>query len=229
MIVVAVIVFAGIKVQQAVVPPPIMVSVAEDKPHQAAGAAQAAAARASPRLDMAPMPEIDIAPEAPTQSIHIPVAPPPAAPAAPAEPAPSVAPAETQQSYLARLLGYLNRYKHYPPAARAARIQGVVMLHFVMDKTGHVTTFEISRSSGMPALDEEGAGPDPARPAAAADPARFRQGHDQRQSSRSSSRCTKSKNCHTPRMRGTQLTLAPAMRILPASAVRTLALRTRGG
>ncbi|MEJ0025310.1 MAG: energy transducer TonB [Rhizomicrobium sp.] len=150
-IVVAVIVFAGIKVRQAVAPPPIMVSVAEDKPTKPPEPPRPLPL-VRPRLDMAPMPEIDIAPETPTQSIHIPVAPPPAAPA---EPVPSVAPAETQQSYLAQLLGYLNRYKHYPPAARAARIQGVVMLHFVMDKTGHVTTFDISRSSGKPALDEE--------------------------------------------------------------------------
>ncbi|HEX2591583.1 MAG TPA: energy transducer TonB [Rhizomicrobium sp.] len=69
-------------------------------------------------------------------------------------PAPSIAP-ETQASYLARVLAHLNRYKRYPAEARRAKIQGVVMLHFVMDKDGKVRSFDIAKSSGRPALDEE--------------------------------------------------------------------------
>jgi protein TonB len=107
-----------------------------------------------PHVDTAMAPEIAIAPEAPTQSIQVQVAPAPTPPAPPAPPAPA-ATGETQQSYLARLLAYLNRFKRYPAEARAARITGVVMLHFVMDKTGDVSTAEISQTSGKPLLDAE--------------------------------------------------------------------------
>jgi protein TonB len=77
----------------------------------------------------------------------------------PAPPAPvavaSTAPGETKDSYLGRLLAQLNRFKQYPRAARQARIEGVVMLHFVMDADGKILSFEIAKSSGRPVLDGE--------------------------------------------------------------------------
>ncbi|HYS45534.1 MAG TPA: TonB family protein, partial [Rhizomicrobium sp.] len=74
--------------------------------------------------------------------------------AKPAPPAPIAAPqkaaGETRDSFLGRLLAQLNRFKQYPRAARQARIEGVVMLHFVMDAQGKVQSFEIAKSSGRP-------------------------------------------------------------------------------
>jgi protein TonB len=62
---------------------------------------------------------------------------------------------ETRDSFLARLLAQLNRFKQYPRAARQAHIEGVVMLHFVMDADGKMINFEIAKSSGRPVLDNE--------------------------------------------------------------------------
>ena len=79
--------------------------------------------------------------------------------ATPAPPAPITAPSkasgETRDSYLGRLLAQLSRFKQYPRAARQARIEGVVMLHFVMDADGKVQSAEIAKSSGRPVLDAE--------------------------------------------------------------------------
>ena len=77
-----------------------------------------------------------------------------------APPAPTTAPkspvaGEGRDAFLGRLLAQLNRYKQYPRAARAAHIEGVVMLHFVMDAQGKVLSFEIAKSSGRPVLDAE--------------------------------------------------------------------------
>lgn len=82
------------------------------------------------------------------------VAPPAPKPVAPAAAATPVA-GEGKDSFLGRLLGQLNRYKQYPRAARQAKIQGVVMLHFVMDANGKVLSAEIAKSSGRPVLDSE--------------------------------------------------------------------------
>jgi protein TonB len=76
------------------------------------------------------------------------------APAAPVA-APQKASGETRDSYLGRVLAQLNRFKQYPRAARQARIQGVVMLHFVMDADGKVVSSDIAKSSGRPVLDAE--------------------------------------------------------------------------
>jgi protein TonB len=79
--------------------------------------------------------------------------------ATPAPPAPVAVPSkasgETRDSYLGRLLAQLNRFKQYPRAARQARIEGVVMLHFVMNADGRVESFDIAKSSGRPVLDAE--------------------------------------------------------------------------
>jgi protein TonB len=69
--------------------------------------------------------------------------------------APQAASGEGRDSFLARLLAQLNRVKQYPRAARQAHIEGVVMLHFVMDGQGKLMSFEIAKSSGRPVLDNE--------------------------------------------------------------------------
>jgi len=60
-----------------------------------------------------------------------------------------------QDSFESRVLAHINRFKQYPPSARKAHIEGVVMLHFVMDAGGHVTEADIQKSSGRPVLDNE--------------------------------------------------------------------------
>lgn len=62
---------------------------------------------------------------------------------------------EGRDSFLGRLLAQLNRFKQYPRTARQAHIEGVVMLHFVMDAQGKVISNEIAKSSGRPILDTE--------------------------------------------------------------------------
>jgi protein TonB len=101
-----------------------------------------------------PAPLIDIAPapNAITAPPPRPVAPPPVA----AAPAAVAAPAwNGQANYYASLLAYLERFKRYPAAARAAHIEGQVFVHFVMARDGTVQSAEIAKSSGRPALDRE--------------------------------------------------------------------------
>jgi periplasmic protein TonB len=109
---------------------------------------------APPAPVTAPVPEVVIqtAPPPPV------IAQPPVPPIAPSVPVPATAPqgtGEGRDSFLARLLAQLNRVKQYPRAARQARIEGVVMLHFVMDAQGKLVSFEIAKSSGRPVLDNE--------------------------------------------------------------------------
>ena len=80
--------------------------------------------------------------------VAAPMPPPPA-------PAPKAESGQARQDFVARLLAQLNRFKQYPRAARQAHIQGVVMLHFVMDASGRVLTADIAKSSGRPILDQE--------------------------------------------------------------------------
>jgi protein TonB len=102
----------------------------------------------------APEPVFEIAPTphairaAPPRAV-IPVAPP-----APG-PVPASDHGESRATYLGVLLARLNRFKQYPPQARAAHIQGVVMLHFVLDRSGRLLSAQIAKSSGRPALDRE--------------------------------------------------------------------------
>lgn len=54
-----------------------------------------------------------------------------------------------------KLLSYLDRYKHYPDAARAQRREGTALLSFGMDRDGRVLAYYLVRSSGCPELDDE--------------------------------------------------------------------------
>jgi protein TonB len=74
---------------------------------------------------------------------------------APAIPPAPPAPKPPPQDYLRRLAAYLNSYKNYPYGARQRREQGTVRLHFVMDRAGHVLSFQVAGSSGWADLDNE--------------------------------------------------------------------------
>lgn len=107
---------------------------------------------AAPSVITVPPPEftVRVAPPPVVTQPPVATAAPPAPVAAPQKPA-----GETRDSYLGRVLAQLNRFKQYPRAARQARIEGVVMLHFVMDADGKVQSAEIAKSSGRPILDAE--------------------------------------------------------------------------
>jgi len=108
---------------------------------------------ATPSVIAAPPPDIVVQtvtqpPLAAATPIAAPVAP-------PVQVAPQKTAGESRDAFLDRLLAQLNRFKQYPRAARQAHIEGVVMLHFVLDADGKVLSFAIARSSGRPVLDNE--------------------------------------------------------------------------
>jgi len=106
-----------------------------------------------PTVVTAPPPDVVIQ----AQPRAIVAGPPMAAPAPPALHAPVAqnGTGEGQASFESRVLAHINRFKQYPLSARKAHIEGVVMLHFVMDAGGHVTQADIQKSSGRPVLDNE--------------------------------------------------------------------------
>ena len=58
-----------------------------------------------------------------------------------------------QAAYAATLAAQINRYKHYPMAARRAREEGTATLSLVILRDGTVANSRISKSSGSEALD----------------------------------------------------------------------------
>lgn len=57
-------------------------------------------------------------------------------------------------TYRSIVAAELNRRKFYPPSARAAGLEGVVVMSFTIGGDGHVHGHSIVRSSGQPALDQ---------------------------------------------------------------------------
>jgi protein TonB len=74
----------------------------------------------------------------------------PAMPARTKGGAPHVAPA-----WQTSLVRHLEQYKRYPSEAQSRGEEGVVLLSFSVDRTGHVLAHRVLRSSGYPALDDE--------------------------------------------------------------------------
>ena len=104
----------------------------------------------APRPATIPLPEVTILSSPPPNAAALLAAPgPPAPPSAP----PAVKP--PPPDYLKRLAAYLNSYKNYPYGARQRREQGTVRLQFVMNRAGHVLSFQVARSSGWADLDNE--------------------------------------------------------------------------
>lgn len=146
---------SGIHVARAPVEKTILVQIVKEP--------KKAQIQVVPPPKFAPPPQVS----APTPVIEI-AAPPPqnaivAAPPRPVPPLPDIAapaPVETpvwdgQGGYIADLLAYLDRFKQYPSAARAAHIEGVVFVHFVMARDGTVRSAQIAKSSGRALLDRE--------------------------------------------------------------------------
>ena len=61
---------------------------------------------------------------------------------------------QQKQHYLAALAASINRSKYYPLSARRRGEQGVVVIRFVVQKSGELTDLAISKSSGSRRLDE---------------------------------------------------------------------------
>ena len=82
-------------------------------------------------------------------------APPAPSAAAPAPGASSAPASNAVPTWQGLLVGRLERFKRYPYEAQFRRQQGVVYLHFTMDRSGKVLTASIGKSSGFDALDQE--------------------------------------------------------------------------
>jgi len=107
-----------------------------------------------------PRPAVRPPPPRPAQANPSPPAPQaPASSAAPA-PAPPTASAAPPSSsavpgWRSELVGRLQRAKRYPDTARARDEQGAAAVTFTIDRSGHVLSARLVRSSGSPSLDEE--------------------------------------------------------------------------
>ncbi len=62
---------------------------------------------------------------------------------------------QIETSWQTSLVRQLQRYKRYPAEAQSRNEQGVVLLSFSLDRTGHVLAHSIARSSGYADLDNE--------------------------------------------------------------------------
>jgi protein TonB len=71
-----------------------------------------------------------------------------------AQPVKGGAPA-VEPSWQTRLVRQLQRVQRYPAAARSRNEQGIVLLSFSLDRTGHVLAHSIAKSSGYVELDNE--------------------------------------------------------------------------
>jgi protein TonB len=80
-----------------------------------------------------------------------------AQPAAASAPSPgeSASLARLQASWQKALMDKLERNKRYPAAASRNGVKGVAFVRFKVDRSGHIVSAEIARSSGSSVLDEE--------------------------------------------------------------------------
>ena len=122
-----------------------------------------------PQIEPVPEPEQKV--EEPPQQEEPPPPPPPEAVAIPEEkpveqpppkPVQAAVPARTKGSgspvsptWETSLVKHLNQFKRYPADAQSRGVEGVVLLSFSVDRTGHVLSHQIVRGSGHPELDAE--------------------------------------------------------------------------
>ncbi|WP_186464294.1 energy transducer TonB [Nitrospirillum bahiense] len=76
-------------------------------------------------------------------------------PAPEAPPAPPAPASKGPDSYEGRLMAHLYRYLRYPAQARQRHQVGTALVHFTLDRTGHVLSVTLERGSGFALLDEE--------------------------------------------------------------------------
>jgi TonB family protein len=68
-------------------------------------------------------------------------------------PAPA-SPERSSPSWLAGVSAWLLAHRSYPEMARRLRQQGTVVVHFTVDREGHVLEVSLVRGSGTEALDQ---------------------------------------------------------------------------
>lgn len=61
----------------------------------------------------------------------------------------------SRSHYRSRLEQYLARFRHYPLMARQEGQQGQVIVHFVMDRQGHILSQQLERRTPFPLLNHE--------------------------------------------------------------------------
>jgi len=71
------------------------------------------------------------------------------------QPAPAAFDGDARKAYVTSLLKHLNQFKRYPEAAKLRHEQGVVFVRFMIDRSGHVLSTSIARSSGSKTIDAE--------------------------------------------------------------------------
>jgi protein TonB len=76
------------------------------------------------------------------------------APAIAVAPAPRAAVSRAETDYVGALLGWLERYKEYPRAARLRRLEGTAMVRLAILADGSLGTLSLVRSSGHAMLDD---------------------------------------------------------------------------
>lgn len=128
---------------------------------------QATAARARPMVARAPQTQTPPVAPAPAPLVPAPpaIAAAPSVPAPPAplvaSPAPAAAPASPparapgKDSWEARVVARLERFKRFPPAARSRRDQGVATVRFRVDRQGALLSASLVGTSGSRLLDQE--------------------------------------------------------------------------
>ena len=62
---------------------------------------------------------------------------------------------KVEPSWQTNLMRQLQRFKRYPASAQSRKEEGVVLLSFSLDRSGHVLAHSIARSSGHTDLDNE--------------------------------------------------------------------------
>jgi periplasmic protein TonB len=62
---------------------------------------------------------------------------------------------KVESSWQTSLMRQLQRFKRYPASAQSRKEEGVVLLSFSLDRSGHVLAHSIARSSGHADLDNE--------------------------------------------------------------------------
>ena len=97
-----------------------------------------------PPPSVTPLPVPAAAPAAPAPAVEVAHPAPTAGPPARATPSPE---------FQRRVLAALEKVRRYPPAARARREDGVVVLTFTMNRAGKVLGASVKTSSGSPTLD----------------------------------------------------------------------------
>ena len=130
----------------------------------------------SPTDDTVDQPEVAPTPEQPPPEVEKPPPPPPPEPQAVAAPETPPPPPKVEEqkpptpamparskggaphivpAWQTSLVRHLEQFKRYPSAAQEHGEEGVVLLSFSVDRTGHVLEHRVARSSGYPALDDE--------------------------------------------------------------------------